>query len=131
MYNQPKQNQQPIYNQNQQPNYNQNQQPYQFQQNNQFQQYRPNLQVLNKGFGIDQNEYNTISNSWINAYLNKQHPLSSNASAAIKNAIGGEWFVCSNPSDKKDFDFSLTSAKAEDSLIFTVDSILFQVCRLK
>lgn len=102
-------------------------------QNNQFQQpqYQPKLQVMNKGFGIDQNEYTTITNSCINAYLYKQYPLSTNASNTIKKTIGGEWFICSSPVDKKDFDFSLTTAKTEDSLIFSVDNILFQVCRLK
>ena len=106
---------------------------YNNQQNNQFQQnqYKPNLQIKTRGNGIDQNEYNTITNSCINAYSNKAYPLSTNASNNIKNTIGGEWFVCSNPNDKKDFDFSLTSARTEDSLIFTVDTILFQVCRLK
>ena len=98
---------------------------------NQQQQYKPNVQILSKGVGIDQNEYNIITNSCINAYLGKQYPLSSSSSAGIKRAIGGEWFLCANPTDKKDFDFSLTSAKTEDSLIFSVDNILFQVCRLK
>ena len=94
-------------------------------------QYKPNVQILNRGYGIDQNEFNNITNSCINAYLGKTYPLSTNASNGIKRAIGGEWFVCASPVGAKDFDFSLTSARTDDQLIFSVDSVLFQVCRLK
>ncbi len=103
-------------------------------QYNQFQQpqiQQPKLQLMNKGFGIDQNEYNTITTSCMNAYAYKQYPMSTTAANNIKRTIGGEWFICSSPVDKKDFDFSLTTAKTEDSLVFSVDNILFQVCRLK
>jgi hypothetical protein len=96
-----------------------------------FNQYRPNLQILNKGYGIDQNEFNNITNCCINSYLNNAYPLSTNSSNAIKRAIGGEWFVCASPINSKDYDFSLTSARTDDQLTFSVDGVLFQVCRLK
>ena len=109
-----------------------NNQNYQNNQNNQNNnQYRPNLQILNKGYGIDQNEYNTITNSCINAYTSKSNPMSTSASNGIKNQIGGEWFVCVSPVGTKDYDFSITSARNDDNLVFSVENVLFQVCRLK
>ena len=98
---------------------------------NNYNQYKPKVQIINKGYGIDQNEFNTITNSCINAYLNRAQPMSSYASTGIKRAIGGEWFVCVSALGAKDFDFSLTSARTDDQLVFSVDSALFQVCRLQ
>ena len=96
-----------------------------------YNQYRPNLKIIAKGYGIDQNEFNNITNSCINSYLSKAYPLSTTSSYDIRRAIGGEWFVCCSPAGSKDLDFSLTSARVDDHLIFTVDSVLFQVCRLR
>jgi len=88
------------------------------------------VKICSQGQGIDQKEYFTITNSCINAYKYKQYPLSTTAANNIKNTIGGEWFVCASPVGAKDFDFSLTTAKAWDSITFSVDNIFFQVCRM-
>ena len=38
---------------------------------NQQQQYRPNLKIMNEGYVINNNELDTITYFFINAYFNK------------------------------------------------------------
>jgi hypothetical protein len=104
--------------------YQQQQQQQQFYQQPQFKQYAV-------GSGIDQNEFNTITKACSQAYINKMNPLSSNCSTLIKQAMGGEWFVCCSPLGNKNFDFSISSVTGGDFLSFSLDNVLFEVCRLK
>jgi hypothetical protein len=95
------------------------------------QQYQPNFKQYCCGNGIDQNEFNGITKACTNAYLSKMNPLSTSSANMIKQFIGGEWFVCCSPLGNKNFDFCISSVTGGDFLSFSLDNILFEVCRLK
>lgn len=83
------------------------------------------------GQGIDRNEYNAIANGAMKAFMAKSTPLSTTSANNIKQMIGGEWFVFVSPLGSKDYDFCLSSVTGGDFMSFSLDSTLFQVCRLK
>jgi hypothetical protein len=83
------------------------------------------------GQGIDMNEYNAITLAATKVYQMKQSPLSTNTAAAIKQQIGGEWFVFISPVNNKDYDFCISSVSGGDFMSFSLDNTLYQVCRLK
>jgi hypothetical protein len=83
------------------------------------------------GNGIDQNEYNAITTASGKVYQMKLNPLSTNVANAIKQQIGGEWFVFISPVDNKNYDFCISSVSGGDFMSFSLDNTLFQICRLK
>ena len=83
------------------------------------------------GSGIDSNEFNNITKACAQAYSGKMNPLSTNCSTLIKQLLGGEWFICCSPLGGKNFDFCISSVSGGDFLSFSLDNILFEVCRLK
>jgi hypothetical protein len=102
------------------------QQPQQMQQ-----MYQPQFKQYAVGSGIDNNEYQAITKGCTQAYINKANPLSTNSATFIKQSIGGEWFVCCSPLGNKNFDFCLSSVSGGDFMSFSLDNVLFEVCRLK
>ncbi len=110
------------------------QQPYgqiQPQQPQQQQVYQPQFKQYAVGTGIDNNEYQNITKGCTQAYISRQNPLSTSSATNIKKAIGGEWFVCCSPLGNKNFDFCLSSVSGGDFMSFSLDNVLFEVCRLK
>ena len=106
--------------------------PYQTQNQPQYQQqYQPVFKQYAVGSGIDSNEYSNITKSCTQAYMGKMNPLSTNSATILKSAIGGEWFICCSPLGNKQFDFCMTSVSGGDFMSFSLDSILFEVCRLR
>jgi hypothetical protein len=97
----------------------------------QQQMYQPQFKQYAVGSGIDNNEYQAITKSCTQAYSNRANPLSTNAATLIKQSIGGEWFVCCSPLGNKNFDFCLSSVSGGDFMSFSLDNVLFEVCRLK
>lgn len=96
------------------------------------QQYvQPVFKQYAVGSGIDNNEFNNITKACTQAYTQKSNPLSTNASSLIKQYLGGEWFVCCSPLGNKNFDFCISSVTGGDFLSFSLDNVLFEVCRLK
>lgn len=91
---------------------------------------QPKLQLIAKGKGIDQNEYNGIIQGCTMAYNINSNPLSNECVKNIKNLIRGEWFVFVCPVGSKQYDFSLSIVTGSDFLSFSLDSTHFQVCRL-
>ena len=91
---------------------------------------QPKLQLIAKGKGIDQNEYNGIIQGCTMAYNINSNPLSNECVKNIKNLIRGEWFVFVCPVGSKQYDFSLSIVTGADFLSFSLDSTQFQVCRI-
>lgn len=92
---------------------------------------QPVFKQINIGSGIDTNEYSTIVQSATTAYSQKMMPLSTSTANMIKQRLFGEWFVFISQVTDRDFNFSLTCVAGGDFLSFSLDSTLFQVCRLK
>ena len=119
---------QPPYGQPQQPGY--GQPPYgQPQQPGYGQQ--PVYKQISVGKGIDMNEFNIIVECCKQAYMSGATPLSEHCTNAIKQRIGGDWFVFQCELNNTDFDFYLTKVKGGDYMTFSLDNRKFEVCRLK
>ena len=99
--------------------------------NNQFQVIQPVFKQYAVGEGIDQREYNSIISSAMYAYINKMLPMSIQTTNLIKQSIQGEWFVFVSELGSKNFDFCLTSVQGSDYMTFSLDNVLFQICRLR
>ena len=119
---------QPPYGQPQQPGY--GQPPYgQPQQPGYGQQ--PVYKQISVGKGIDMNEFNIIVECCKQAYMSGATPLSEHCTNAIKQRLGGDWFVFQCELNNTDFDFYLTKVKSGDYMTFSLDNRKFEVCRLK
>ncbi len=77
------------------------------------------------------NEFNSIVECCKQAYMSRAIPLSEHCSNAIKQRLGGDWFVFQCEEGKADFDFHLTKVKGGDYMQFSLDNKKFEVCRLK
>jgi len=106
----------------QQQNYQQNN----YQQNN----YQPQYNILNIGQGINQQELDVIVQVAVQIFQQRMHPFSQNTANAIKNNIGGEWFVHTSTQGNNDFDFSLTQTAGGDTVSFEIENIVFHVFRI-
>ena len=91
---------------------------------------RPVLREKARGYGIDQNEYTRITQCAMDIYQRRMTPYSTHTANAIKQLVGGDWVVVCY-SEQRQYDFALTVVKGGDFMSFTIDNILFQVCRLK
>ena len=92
---------------------------------------QPVYKQISVGQGIDQNEYNQIVECCKGAYMRRVTPLSEHCTQAIKQRLGGDWFVFQCEMGKSDFDFHLTKVKGGDYITFSLDNTKFEVCRLK
>ena len=102
---------QPPYGQPQQPGY--GQPPYgQPQQPGYGQQ--PVYKQISVGKGIDMNEFNIIVECCKQAYMSGATPLSEHCTNAIKQRLGGDWFVFQCELNNTDFDFYLTKVKGKE-----------------
>ena len=91
---------------------------------------QPVVREKARGYGIDPNEYQRITQCAVGIYQQGARPFSTNTANAIKQMLGGDWVVVCYP-EARVYDFALTTVKGGDFMTFTVDNILFQVCRLK
>ena len=91
---------------------------------------QPVYKQISIGPGIDMNEYQKIVQSATQVYQMKQRPLSQFTANAIKMMLGGDWLVVCYPVGRT-YDFSLTTVKGADIMVFSLDTTLYQVCRIK
>ena len=92
---------------------------------------QPVYKQISVGKGIDMNEFNSIVECCKQAYMSRATPLSEHCTNAIKQRLGGDWFVLQCELNNTDFDFYLTKVKGGDYMTFSLDNRKFEVCRLK
>ena len=92
---------------------------------------QPVYKQISVGKGIDMNEFNSIVECCKQAYMSRATPLSEHCTNAIKQRLGGDWFVFQCELNNTDFDFYLTKVKGGDYMTFRLDNRKFEVCRLK
>ena len=92
---------------------------------------QPVYKQISVGQGIDMNEYNRIVECCKQCYLSRATPLSESCCNAVKQALGGDWFVFQCEMGNADFDFHLTKVRGGDYMTFSLDNKKFEVCRLK
>ena len=91
----------------------------------------PLFNLLDRGKGIDPNEYYYITHAANDALQAREDPLSNGIIKRIKKSIGGEWMVVSSIKGLKGYDFMLSIVTDNDFLSFYIDNFHFQVCRLR
>ena len=89
----------------------------------------PIYKQISVGMGIDMIEFNKIVQCATTVYQSRVSPLSTHTANAIKAMLGGEWLVVCYPATKT-YDFSLSTVKAADFMVFSLDNTLYQVCRI-
>ena len=92
---------------------------------------QPVYKQISVGQGIDMNEYNRIVDCCKQCYMSRATPLSEHCCNAVKQALGGDWFVFQCEMGNADFDFHLTKVRGGDYMTFSLDNKKFEVCRLK
>ena len=92
---------------------------------------QPVYKQISVGKGIDTNEFNSIVECCKQVYMSGATPLSEHCTNAIKQRLGGDWFVFQCELNNTDFDFYLTKVKGGDYMTFSLDNRKFEVCRLK
>ena len=92
---------------------------------------QPVYKQISVGQGIDMNEFNSIVECCKQCYMSRATPLSEHCTAAIKQRLGGDWFVFQCEEGNSDFDFHLTKVKGGDFMSFSLDNKKFEVCRLR
>ena len=89
----------------------------------------PIYKQISVGMGIDMVEFNKIVRCALSVYQSRVSPLSTQTANSIKAILGGEWLVVCYPATKT-YDFSLSTVKAADFMVFSLDNTLYQVCRI-
>ena len=89
----------------------------------------PIYKQISVGMGIDMIEFNKIVQCATTVYQSRVSPLSTHTANSIKAMLGGEWLVVCYPATKT-YDFSLSTVKAADFMVFSLDNTLYQVCRI-
>ena len=92
---------------------------------------QPVYKQISVGQGIDMNEYNRIVDCCKQCYMSRATPLSEHCCNAVKQALGGDWFVFQCEMGNADFDFHLTKVRGGDYMTFSLDNKKFEVCRLR
>ena len=125
--------QQPPYGQ-QQPPYGQQQPPY-GQQQPPYGQQQPfpgannsKVQVLSRGNGINDKEFQDITSSCIEVQDKRIMPMSGMCVKKIKEKIRGEWYVFVCPESEKNYDFYLSFVDGGKYLTFKYGANEFHVC---
>jgi len=89
----------------------------------------PIYKQISVGMGIDMVEFNKIVQCATTVYQSRVSPLSTHTANSIKAMLGGEWLVVCYPATKT-YDFSLSTVKAADFMVFSLDNTLYQICRI-
>ena len=77
------------------------------------------------------NEFNIIVECCKQVYISGKKPISEHCTNAIKQRIGGDWFVFACDVNETEFDFHITKVKGGDFMSFSLDNKKFEVCRMR
>lgn len=89
-----------------------------------------NFTLISCGNGISQNESACIKRAAFEGLQSGANPLSNFVAKRIKELLNGDWLaVCYDVSNPKDF--SLTTVRSSDFMVFTIGNIKFEICRTR
>ena len=92
---------------------------------------QPVYKQISVGQGINMNEFNSIVECCKQVYMSRMTPISEHCTNAIKQRLGGDWFVFASELGVSEFDFHLTKVKGGDFISFSLDNKKFEVCRIR
>ena len=90
----------------------------------------PVYRLIKQGSGINPTEEQGIVFCAMKVFQEEILPLSNNTARFIQRKIGGDWLVIVYEQGKP-VDFNMTCVEGIDYMYFTLDTIAFQVCRLR
>ena len=90
----------------------------------------PVYRLINQGLGINPTEQQAIVFCAMKVYQEQIYPLSNNTARFIQRKIGGDWLVIVYEQGKP-IDFNMTCVAGNDYMYFVLDTIAYQVCRLR
>ena len=90
----------------------------------------PVYRLISQGQGINPTEQQAIVFCAMKVYQEQIYPLSNNTAKYIQIKIGGDWLVIVYE-EGKPIDFNMTCVAGNDYMYFLLDTIAFQVCRLR
>ena len=93
--------------------------------------YENKVELLDRGGGINDYEYQIIVESCIEAQDNNLFQVSQNCIKNIKKKINGEWLVFISKDNDVNYDFSLTFIVNQCYAVFKYKGNQFQVCQFK
>ena len=89
-----------------------------------------NFNLIACGNGISPNESAAIKRAAFEGLQNGANPLSNFVAKRIKELLNGDWLaVCYDRSNPKDF--SLTTVRSSDFMVFIIGNVKFEICRLR
>ena len=89
-----------------------------------------NFTLITCGNGISANENAAIKRAAFEGLQNGSNPLSNYVAKRIKELLNGDWLaVCYEVTSPKDF--SLTTVRSSDFMVFIIGNIKFEICRLR
>ena len=86
------------------------------------------VQVISRGNGINDKEFNDITSSCIEVQDKKIIPMSNMCIKKIKEKLRGEWYVFVVPEKETNYDFYLSFVDGGKYLTFKYDLNEFHVC---
>ena len=86
------------------------------------------VQVISRGKGINDKEFNDITSSCIEVQDKKIIPISNMCIKKIKEKLRGEWYVFVVPEKETNYDFYLSFVDGGKYLTFKYDLNEFHVC---
>ena len=126
------QSQQPPYGQ--QPPYNQQSQQPPYGQPPPYNQQQPSygsnskVQVISRGNGINEKEFQDITNACIEVQDSRVIPMSTKCINKIKEKVRGEWYVFVCPESEKNYDFYLSFVDRGKYITFRYGPNEFHAC---
>ncbi len=118
----------------QQPQYGQPPAQYGYGQPGYGQQPVPGVNLITKGNGIDNNEYNQITYAVYDVIQNRvpqtQGTLSKRIGDTIKQRLGNDWYVMVSDVNTPDPDFSFTKVKSGDYMVFSYGNGKFNIFKI-
>ena len=90
----------------------------------------PVYNLISQGRGITRVEEQGIVFCAMTIFQEEMKPLSNNTASYIQTKLGGDWLVIIYPQGKP-IDYNLTFITGDDFMVFTIDTTVYQVCRLR
>ena len=90
----------------------------------------PVYNLIKQGNGISKTEEQGIIFCAMTIYQEEFKPLSNYTAKYIQTKLGGDWLVIVFP-EGKPIDYNLTYISRNDYMYFTLDTTVFQVCRIR
>lgn len=93
--------------------------------------YFSNVEIMERGKGISDNDCNAIIQSCIEVQNSNIYPMADECIKKIKKRINGEWFVFICTEEEDNYDFFISYVMDDRILVFKYRNNMFQICQIE